>query len=74
MGKSYTIRQIDGSIIPRHYFGDHLKPFRLREGYFITHEEKIPVYQNIRLGNAAFKLPVSVREVPGVHTDSNQSG
>ncbi|POS81928.1 hypothetical protein EPUL_005559, partial [Erysiphe pulchra] len=74
MGKSYTIRQIDGSIIPRHYYGDHLKPFRLREGYLITQEEeKIPVYQNIRLGNAAFKLPRSVRKVPGVHTSLNQS-
>ncbi|KAI1002345.1 hypothetical protein K3495_g5856 [Podosphaera aphanis] len=68
VSKSYTIRQFDGSPIPRHYYGDHLKPFRLREGYLVTHEkERIPVYQNIRLGNAAFKLPKAVKEIQGSH-------
>ncbi|KAI0994673.1 hypothetical protein K3495_g13509 [Podosphaera aphanis] len=68
MELSYTLRQVNGLPIPRHYYGDHLKPFRLREGYLITREEEeIPVYQNLRLGNAAFKLPKHVDMVPGVH-------
>ncbi|POS83424.1 hypothetical protein EPUL_004130, partial [Erysiphe pulchra] len=32
MGKSYKLRQINGTPIPRHYHGDSLKKFRLREG------------------------------------------
>ncbi|CAD6500186.1 BgTH12-04289 [Blumeria graminis f. sp. triticale] len=68
MERSFILRQVDGSRIPRHYYGDHLKPFRLREGYLITQEEEeIPVYQNLRLGNAAFKLPKYVEKVRGVH-------
>ncbi|RKF80182.1 hypothetical protein GcC1_039049 [Golovinomyces cichoracearum] len=66
MGKSYCLRQIEGTPIPRHYHGDALKPFRLREGYLISKkEERIPVLQNIRLGTAAFKLPKNQRTVPG---------
>jgi hypothetical protein len=69
MERSYTLRQIDGTSIPRHYHGDSLKPFRLREGYLVTHEEEVlPVFQNIRLGNAAFKLPKNVRTIPGART------
>ena len=68
MERSYTLRQVNGLPIPRHYYGDHLKPFRLREGYLITcEEEEIPVYQNLRLGNVSFKLPKYVDMVPGVH-------
>ncbi|KAI0993294.1 hypothetical protein K3495_g14890 [Podosphaera aphanis] len=67
--RSYTLRQVDGSPIPRHYYGDHLKPFRRRESYLITREEEeIPVCQNIRLGKAAFKLPKCVSRVPGAQT------
>ncbi|POS82348.1 hypothetical protein EPUL_005422, partial [Erysiphe pulchra] len=62
MGKSYEIRQISGSKIPRHYHGDSLKRFRMREGYLATGmEEKLPVYQNIRLGRAIFRLPKDIR-------------
>ncbi|KAI0997594.1 hypothetical protein K3495_g10592 [Podosphaera aphanis] len=58
MGISYTLRQIDGTKTPRHYYGDALKNFRLREGYLITgKEEALPIYQNIRPGRANFKLP-----------------
>ncbi|KAI0994842.1 hypothetical protein K3495_g13340 [Podosphaera aphanis] len=58
MGRSYKLRQINGAPIPRHYHGDSLKTFRLREGYLITGEEEaLPVFQSIRLGNASFKLP-----------------
>lgn len=72
MGKSYCLRQIGGMAIPRHYHGDSLKPFRLREGYLISKkEEKIPVLQNIRLGTGAFELPKNQRTMPGVWTQDN---
>ncbi|KAI0995583.1 hypothetical protein K3495_g12596 [Podosphaera aphanis] len=64
MGRSYTLRQINGKSIPGHYHGDSLKPFRLREGYIVTNKEaELPLFQNIRLGNAAFKLPIEQRNV-----------
>ena len=70
--KSYTIRQICGTLIPRTFHGDHLKLFRLREGYLATgREERIPVYQNIRLGTANQKLPKDLRTVPGVYPTSS---
>lgn len=66
MGKSYCLRQISGDPIPRHYHGDSLKPFRLREGYLVTHKElALLLTQNIRLGRSAFKLPKDLRTVPG---------
>lgn len=66
MGKSYNLRQIEGKAIPRHYHGDSLKPFRLREGYLISKREvRLPIFQNICLGTAAFKLPKDQRTVPG---------
>lgn len=69
MGKSYCLRQIEGTAIPRHYHGDTLKPFRLREGYLISEkEERIPILQNIRLGTAAFKLPRNQQSMPGAWT------
>lgn len=69
VGKSYTIRQNDGTRIPRKCYGDHLKHLSFRQGYLVTRdEEKIPVYQNFTLGNAALKLPKSVRAVPRAHT------
>jgi hypothetical protein len=45
MHKSYTLRQIDGTPISRHYHGDSLKPFRVRTGRLITQEEEaLPTY------------------------------
>ena len=62
MGRSYKLRQIRGEMIPRHYHGDSLKRFRLREGYLVTgEEESLPVFQKIRLGKASFKLPRNLR-------------
>jgi len=67
--KSFQIRQIDGTPIKFTYHGDHLKVFRLREGYLRTgEEESLPVYQNIRLGRAFNKLPRAVRTIPGALT------
>ena len=66
--KSYTIRQIEGSAIPRTFHGDHLKAFRLREGYLSTgREQHLPIYQNIRLGTAKHKLPRDARSIPGAY-------
>ncbi|KAI0995726.1 hypothetical protein K3495_g12455 [Podosphaera aphanis] len=71
MGKSYTIRQISGKHIPRHYHGDSLKRFRLREGYLVTGEEEaLPVFQNIRLQKAEFKLPR--KDWPGAIEESGE--
>lgn len=65
-GKSYTIRQIDGTPIPRTYHGDHLKRFRLREGYLATGDEReLPVFQNIRAGSYSTRLPREARTIPG---------
>jgi hypothetical protein len=66
-GKSYTLRQINGTLIPRTFYGDHLKIFRLREGCLITGEERsLLTFQNIRADHALRKLPTYVREIPGV--------
>lgn len=68
-GKEFWLRRIvnDGNKIPRHFHGDSLKPFRLREGYLVSsREERLPAFQNIRLGTAAFTLPKNQRTVPGV--------
>ena len=63
MGKSYRLRQINGVPIPRHFHGDSLKIFRLRDGYLLTGEEEtLPIFQNIRLGSASFKLPKDICE------------
>lgn len=68
MGKSYSLRQVYGTPIPRSYYGDSLKRFRLREGYLVTREEEgLPVFQNTRLGRSAFRLPKNLRTVPGAY-------
>jgi hypothetical protein len=56
--KSYSLRQIYGTLIPRTFHGSHLKAFRLREEHLATRQEDtLLVYQNIRLGKASRKLP-----------------
>jgi transposase InsO family protein len=66
--KSYTLRQICGTPIPRTFHGDHLKRFRLREGYLVSgREQSLPVYQNIRYGRGSHKLPRDLRTIPGAH-------
>ncbi|KAI1007077.1 hypothetical protein K3495_g1140 [Podosphaera aphanis] len=65
--KSYKVRQINGPIIKRTYHGDHLKKYRLREGYLRTgEEESLPTFQNIRLGRAHHKLSKLGQQRPGV--------
>jgi hypothetical protein len=61
-GKSYTLRQVNGTAIPRTYYGDHLKPFRLRPDHLVTKKERLwPEYQNLRAGQGVHKLPKNVR-------------
>ena len=65
--RSYTLRQIDGTPIPRTYHRDQLKLFKLREGRLVTGKElSLPTCQNIRLGKARVRLPSS-------HQPSNSS-
>ncbi len=33
--RSYTLRQINGEAIPRIYYGDYLKLFKLRKGHLV---------------------------------------
>ena len=48
--RSYTLRQIDGTPIPRTYHIDQPKLFKLREGRLVTGKElSLPTCQNIRL-------------------------
>ncbi len=43
--RSYTLRQINNEAIPRIYYGDYLKLFKLRKGYLVTGtKEQFPVY------------------------------
>jgi hypothetical protein len=68
-GKSYLIRQICGTPIPRTFHGNHLKKFRLREEYLVSgREHSLPVYQNIRYGTGNHKLPRDLRTIPGAHS------
>ena len=39
-GKLYHLRQVNGTAIPRSFYGDHLKPFKLRTGYLVTGYEQ----------------------------------
>jgi hypothetical protein len=39
--KSYSLRQIYGTLIPRTFYSNYLKPFRLRKGYLITSQESV---------------------------------
>lgn len=57
-GTFYKLRQVNGKKISRSFYGDHLKPFTLRNEHLITGEEEdLPEYQNIRAGRARYTLP-----------------
>lgn len=64
---SYTLRQIDGSPIKRHFYGDHLQPFELRTGHLKNKVEvKLPQYQNIRARTGKQKLPKGAKKGEGI--------
>ncbi|RKF77347.1 hypothetical protein GcM1_220051 [Golovinomyces cichoracearum] len=66
MGKSHRLTQVDGTYILRHFHRNSLNPFRLKEGYLVSEkEERLPIFQNIRLGKAIFKPPTMLRTIPG---------
>ncbi|POS86333.1 hypothetical protein EPUL_002151 [Erysiphe pulchra] len=61
-GKSYTLKQINGTPIPGTFYGDHLKPFVPRTGHLITsNEEELSLHQNIRAKKGFHKLPQRLR-------------
>ncbi|KAI0993777.1 hypothetical protein K3495_g14407 [Podosphaera aphanis] len=61
-GKSYTLKQINGTPIPGTFYGDHLKPFVPRIGHLVTgNEEEIALHQNIRAKKGFHKLPQRLR-------------
>ncbi|RKF61429.1 hypothetical protein OnM2_042034 [Erysiphe neolycopersici] len=61
-GKSYTLKQINGTPIPGTFYGDHLKSFVPRTGHLITsNEEEIALHQNIRAKKRFHKLPQRLR-------------
>lgn len=67
-GRSYTLRQINGTPIPCHVHIDQLKPFYLRNSYMVTgDEERLSVYQNIRGGTASHSLPPELRKKREIH-------
>ncbi|KAI0998509.1 hypothetical protein K3495_g9686 [Podosphaera aphanis] len=57
-GKSYTLKQINGTPIPGTFYGDHLNPFVPRIGHLVTgNEEETALHQNIRAKKGFHKLP-----------------
>jgi hypothetical protein len=59
--KSYHLRQVNGTLIPRSFYGDHLKPFKLRTSYLVTgYKQQLPMYQKLRARRAKHKLPKSI--------------
>ena len=66
-GKSYKLEQINGSLIPRSFYRDHLKLFKPRTGYLVTRKEEATLqFQNIRAGQAKFLLPLDIHNSTGI--------
>jgi hypothetical protein len=64
--KSYHLRQVNNTAIPRSFYGDHLKPFKLRTGHLVTgYKQQLPTYQKLRARKAKHKLPKSIRKGVG---------
>ena len=43
--KSYHLRQVNSIAVLRSFYGDHLKPFKLRTGHLVTsYEQQLPTY------------------------------
>ncbi|KAI0999999.1 hypothetical protein K3495_g8198, partial [Podosphaera aphanis] len=73
-GTSYKLRQVNGKKIPRSFYGDHLKPFTLRNEHLITGEEEdLPEYQNIRAGRAKYTLPRALQQGHGAWSNTIES-
>ncbi|POS82529.1 hypothetical protein EPUL_004700, partial [Erysiphe pulchra] len=69
--RSYLLRQVDGQK-EDFYHGDQLGPFRLREAYLITgNEKRIPAYQNLRSGKASYEVSKPTKYFEGSWTRKN---
>jgi hypothetical protein len=61
--KSYYLRQVNSIAIPKSFYGNHLKPFKLRTSYLVTsYKQQLPTYQKLRARKAKYKLPKSIRK------------
>ena len=59
--KSYHLRQVNSIAILRSFYGDHLKPFKLRTSHLVTgYKQQLPTYQKLRARKAKHKLPKSI--------------
>lgn len=73
-GMSYKLRQINGKVIPRSFYDDHLKPFTMRSDYLITgDEEDFPKHQNIRAGRAKYNISRALQRGDGAWSNTIKS-
>jgi hypothetical protein len=43
--KSYHLRQVNSAPIPKSFYSDHLKPFKLQTGHLVTgYKQQLPMY------------------------------
>jgi hypothetical protein len=62
-GKLYYLWQVNGIAIPRSFYKDHLKPFKLQTGYLVTgFEQQLLIYQNLCIRKAKYKLLKLIRK------------
>jgi hypothetical protein len=61
--KSYYLRQVNSTAVPKSFHRDHLKPFKLRTGHLVTsYKQQLLTYQKLRARKAKHKLPKSIRK------------
>ena len=61
--KLYYLRQVNSIAIPRSFYRDYLKPFKLRTSHLVTsYKQQLPTYQKLYAGKAKYKLPKSIRK------------
>jgi hypothetical protein len=55
------LRQVNSIAIPKSFYKDYLKPFKLQTSHLVTgYEQQLPTYQKLRAGKAKHKLPKSI--------------
>ena len=60
-GKSYHLRQVNSTAVLKSFYGDHLKPFKLRTSHLVTgYKQQLPTYQKLRARKAKHKLLKSI--------------
>jgi hypothetical protein len=59
--KLYYLRQVNSTLIPKSFYSDHLKPFKLQTSHLVTgYKQQLPIYQKLRARRAKHKLPKSI--------------